>query len=96
MPDRLRVVDHHAKWLDRQVRAAVAIGINVLDAQAAAKAFLALLPPGADPDTYIVPPHAMEQDLTSPEILADARVAWYADENIPAAFKRILDAGEVE
>jgi hypothetical protein len=80
------------RWADKQVSAAIARGVNPLDAQAAVKAFLRLLPPGADPDTYVVPPYQLEQELFSQ--VADSRAAWY--ENTPQPFKRILDAGSAE
>lgn len=78
------------KWADGQVRAAVARGINVLDAAKAVKDFLRLLPPGADPDTYIVPPRYLEQDL--PLMVDDARAAWY--EEVDPRYARLLDASE--
>lgn len=84
------------KWRTKQVNAAVARGLNVLDAQNAVDTFLALLPSGADPDTYIVPSYQLEQQLPSVAILADARAAWYGDEDIQPRFKRILDAKGVE
>ncbi len=84
----------HEKWLNDQVRAAVAIGINPLDAISAAKAFLALLPPGADPYTYVVPAYQLEQDITSEALRQDAMVAFVAREDVPSQFKLILAAGE--
>jgi len=84
------------RWANSQVAAAVAIGINPLDAQRAAKAFLALLPPGADPNTYIVPGHQLEQDITAPEMAQDALSAFVAREDVPSQFKLILAAGEGE
>lgn len=84
----------HSKWLNDQVAAAVAIGINPLDAISAAKAFLALLPAGADPYTYIVPAERLEQDITSEAIQQDAMVAWVAREDVPSQWKLILAAGE--
>lgn len=80
------------RWADGQVRAAIARGINPLDAQAAVKAFLKLLPPGADPDTYVVPPRQLEQVLGSEAVIADARSAWYAE--VDSRYARILDATE--
>jgi hypothetical protein len=77
------------KWANKQVSAAISRGVNVIDAQAAVKAFLRLLPPGADPATYVVPAYQLQQELFTQ--VADARAAWY--ENTPQPFKRILDAG---
>lgn len=84
----------HEKWLTQQVNAAVAIGINPLDAMSAAKAFLALLPPGADPNTYVAPAYALEQDITSEAIQQDALASFVAREDVPSQWKLILAAGE--
>lgn len=84
----------HSKWLQAQVNAAVAIGINPIDAHNAAKAFLALLPADADPDTYIVPAYALEQDVSDPALVQDAVNAWAGDEEVATRFKLILLAGE--
>jgi hypothetical protein len=78
------------KWADRQVRAAVARGINPLDAEKAVKDFLKLLPPGADPDTYVVPAYQLEQNLALQ--VDDARASWFSD--VDPRFARILDAME--
>lgn len=86
----------HSKFLNAQVAAAVAIGINPLDAMSAAKAFLALLPPGADPNTYIVPAYALEQDITSEAIRQDAMASFVARPDISSQFKLILAAGDSE
>lgn len=86
----------HEKWLQQQVNAAVAIGINPLDAQRAAKAFLALLPPGADPNTYVVPGAQLEQDITSEAVRMDALAAWVSRDDVPSQFKLILSAGDSE
>lgn len=83
----------HRKWLDKQIRAAVDIGINPLDATRAAQTLLALLPVGADPDTYILPAQALEQDISDPALAQDALVAFVASEDVPSQFKLILAAG---
>ena len=84
----------HEKFLTQQVNSAAAIGVNPLDAMSAAKAFLALLPPGADPYTYIVPAYQLEQDITSEALRQDAMVSFVAREDVPSQFKLILAAGE--
>lgn len=83
----------HSKWLQTQVNAAISIGVNPLDAQNAARAFLDLLPDGADPDTYTLPAQAMEQDITQQAYKDDAVSAWVGDDNVPARFKLLLVAG---
>lgn len=82
----------YSKWANRQIAVAIELGVNPLDATRAVNEFLAMLPPGADPDTYIVPARALEQPLPTEQILADLRADWYGDEAIPARFKRLLDA----
>lgn len=84
----------HEKWLQRQLSVAVELGINPLDAQKSLRAFLDLLPCGADPDTYIVPAERLEQDITSQALRDDAVADWVANEAIPARFKLLLVAGE--
>jgi hypothetical protein len=83
----------HSKWANKQVQAAIELGINPLDAANAVRAFLDLLPPGADPATYTLPAQAMEQDITAPELLQDATAAWVGREDVPTRFKLLLLAG---
>lgn len=83
--------DELERWKTKQINAAIAIGINPLDAANAVKRFLDKLPYGADPNTYIPPAYTLEQDLTSAEVKNDLRAEWY--ERAPRRFKRLLDAG---
>lgn len=78
------------KWASKQIAAAVAIGVNPLDAANSTRAFLALLPAGTDPDTYVPPAYALQQDVTSPAVLADARADWYS--KVEPRYARLLDA----
>lgn len=78
------------KWATKQVQAAVSRGVHPLDAQKAVRAFLALLPAGADPDTYIVPAMRLEQDVSSPQVADDLRAVWY--ERTEPRYARLLDA----
>lgn len=80
------------KWKSAQIAAAVALGINPLDAASAMRSFLAMLPQGADPATYIVPSERLEQDIMSDAIVQDSRSEWYGAERIPSTYKRLLDA----
>lgn len=84
----------HSKWATKQVNVLVGIGVNILDAQRAVSEFLALLPPGADPDTYIVPARDMEQDISDPKYVDDAAAAWVANDDIDSRFKLIILAGD--
>lgn len=79
-----------AKWQQQQVRAAVARGVNPIDATAAAKAFVSALPPGADPDTYVLPEWQLTQDLTQPQYRDDANAFWFG--TVDLRFATILDA----
>lgn len=84
--------DELDKWSNAQIHAAVARGINPLDAQNAVKRFLAKLPVGADPNTYVPADYFASEDLTSAAVLADVRAHWYGDERVAARYKRLLDA----
>mgnify|MGYP004707751393 CR=1 FL=1 len=84
----------HEKWANKQIATAVSLGVSLANATKAAQWVLDHLPPGADPATYIFTASQMEQDISTPEMLQDARVDFYADENVPAQFKRIIDAGD--
>lgn len=81
----------HEKWASKQIAAAVALGINPLDAQMAVNAFLAMLPFVENPDTYIMPAYRLEQDLKSQRVIDDARADWYAKSD--PRYARLLDAG---
>lgn len=86
----------HERWANSQVAALVALGVNPVDAQASVDFVLRHLPAGADPATYILPDTALVDELTTREVVADARIAFYTDEDVPAKYKRILDAKETE
>lgn len=81
------------RWQSRQIDAIVARGINPLDAAAAVKRFLAKLPPGADPDSY-VPQDYAGVDVSSKEVIDDARANWYG--KVDAKHVRLLDARGTE
>lgn len=78
------------RWKSKQIAAAIDRGVNPLDATRAMNEFLASLPPGADPTTYIRPAESLNQDLT--KFADDANETWFSD-NAPT-FKRLLSAGE--
>lgn len=80
------------KWKSKQIQAAISRGVNPIDAVKAMNDFLAHLPPGADPATYIRPADSLEQDLT--QFTDDANEAWMS--NAPQQYKRLLGAGEGE
>lgn len=82
----------HEKWASQQIAIAIELGVNPLDAAEAMRAYLAVLPPNADPATYILPAYALEQDIDAKEYIDDARVEWYGREDIAPTWKRLLDA----
>lgn len=82
------------RWKTKQIAAAVSLGVNPLDAAKAVNEFLAMLPTGADPDTYIVPARALEQELASERVLDDLRADWYG--KVDGRYARLLDAGSSE
>lgn len=77
----------------QQIAAAVAMGVNPLDALNAVNALLALVPMGVDPATYIVPGAQLVQDVSEPRFASDALAAWVGNDDIPARFKLLLAAG---
>lgn len=82
------------RWKSRQIQAAIERGIHPLDAARSLEEFLATLPVGADPETYVRPARELEQVLPTGAVLADARAAWFSD--VDARYARILDARQSE
>lgn len=84
------------KWADRQVKALIDAGVNPLDAELSAQWVLDTAPADADLDTWIPTVLQIAENPDDPALVQDARVDWYAKEETPAKFKRLLDAKEVE
>lgn len=84
-------MDAH-KWIDKQTKALIDAGVNPVDAQRSAKWAIDTMPAGADPDTWIPTVLDIAENPDDPAVVQDTRVAWYADESVPAKFKRLLDA----
>lgn len=82
------------RWRTQQINAAIERGVNPLDAAKAMDAYLATLPPGADPATYVAPARTLEQVLPTHAIVDDARGAWYGD--VEPRVARLLDAKDEE
>lgn len=80
------------RFANKQVAALIAAGQNPLDAHNQVARFLAKLPAGADPNTYVPRDVPSSEELTGKAALDDARAAWYGDESVPKRFKRLLDA----
>lgn len=87
--------DELAKWAADEVNALISCGIDPLDAQNTVKRVLAKLPAGADPRTWTPTAPLGDVEITENDI-QDARADWYASETVPAKFKMILDAPEVD
>ena len=83
------------KWAERQIRVMVECGVSLANAQAAVAFALKRLPQGADPETYILPAELLEQNVSDPALLQDARVDWYQQEHVANQYKRLLDARPV-
>jgi hypothetical protein len=77
---------------EQQIAALVAIGYTLADAAAVVSAALALVPPGADPATWLPSAESLDAPIDDADV-AQARNEWYA--TAPDAFARLLDAGEV-
>jgi hypothetical protein len=80
------------RWASRQIAALIDAGTNAIDAHNQVTRFLAKLPVGADPSTYVSRDTVSSEDLTSKAVLNDLRSAWYGSDSVEARFKRILDA----
>jgi len=86
-----------AKWAERQVEALIEMGDDPLDAEKFVADALAMVPEGEDPGTWIPDAEALALSFTvAAADVADARADWYASEDVPNAWKRLLDATEVE
>ena len=77
-------------WAEKQIAALVAVGVDLQVAQATIKRILDRLPEGEDPGTY-EPIDSDSVQITPADIVA-ARAAWYAADNVPPKYKRLLDA----
>lgn len=83
------------RWAERQIEALIEMGDDPQDAEKFVAAVLARAPEGADLDAYVPSPLLATRDaaITDGDV-ADARADWYASEDVPARFKRLLDARE--
>lgn len=86
----------HQQWADQQRTALLELGYDLADIQKRIDWILEHLPPGADPATHIFDPNELYLEPSDPEQEMDARVAWLADDAVPARFKLLLDAKEEE
>lgn len=81
-------------WQETQIQALIAAGVDAADAQASVAFVEHCLYPGVDPATYLPEALMLAVGLTQ-DFVQDARIAWFASDDVPAKFKRILDATEV-
>ena len=83
------------RWAETQIADLIEGGADPLDAEKIVGAALAAIPMGEDPATYVQTPMAAARDgeITAEDI-ADARADWYASDEVPQRYKRILDAKE--
>lgn len=83
------------RWAERQIEALIEMGDDPQDAEKFVAAVLARVPEGEDPDTYLPRDIFAARDAAvTEEDVADARADWYASDDVPARFKRLLDAKE--
>jgi hypothetical protein len=83
------------KWAEAQIRVLVECGVSLANAQAAIAFALRRLPANADPQSYILDASLLEQNVSEPALVQDARADWYQHDHVPLAYKRILDARSV-
>ena len=81
----------HRQWAEFQIRALMDAGLDLMDAQRSIKWVLDNLPEGADPATWVPTAAQLETTIAAAAIM-DARVDWYAKEETPPQWKRLLDA----
>ena len=83
------------RWAHEQVRALVALGEDLQDATEFVLQARALLPLGADSETYIPTDSQLDAlaTITDGDLVA-ARRDWYTKDSVPQQFKMILDAQE--
>jgi len=89
------MVDATTAWAEQQIKELLTLGVDLADAQASIAFVLDNLPAGDDPATWI-PDAALLDEPLDDAAIDDARIAYYAGDHIPARFKRLLDAGEVQ
>ena len=83
------------KWAEGQMADLIEAGADPLDAEKVVAAALAAIPTGEDPATWTQGPVAAARDAEiTDEDIADARADWYASDDVPTQYKRILDARE--
>ena len=84
------------RWAEEQIAAFIDMGDSPADAERFVALALSWVPEGEDPATYLPPAHVVIASATvTDEDVADARADWYASEDVPNAWKRLLDAREV-
>lgn len=81
------------KWAEGQTRVLVAAGVAPQVAERSVQWVLDNLPPGQDPATWVPAPELVAgfANPTADDV-KEARTDWYASKDVPAKFKRLLDA----
>jgi hypothetical protein len=87
-------IDELERWKTEQIGAAVARGINPIDAAKSMADFLFSVPSNTDPIGYVRPVVTLIQDVSSQALRDDANGDWYA--RVASRFARLLDAREIE
>jgi hypothetical protein len=84
-----------AKWIEEQASALVDAGDDPLDATDWATQAARWIPKGEDPETFVPFLGGEGGQVTIADII-DARADWYANDDVPPEYKRLLDATETE
>ena len=85
-------------WVQKQIGVLIDLGDDFADAEETTLQALRAMPDDvADPDRWVESVYQSADDagITAADI-ASARAAWYASDDIPPQYKRILDAEETE
>ena len=82
-----------ATWFEQQVNTLIALGDSPQDAEEFVKQALLWVPPGTAPESYWpTVPDLQSLSVSTAEDIMDARIDWYASDDVPADLKRLLDA----
>lgn len=82
------------KFVLQQTAALLALGVPAVDVERSLVWLEKRLPVDADPAAWIPTLSELFEEPAGEAAVLDARIDWYS--NVPARFKRLLDARELE
>lgn len=82
------------RFVLQQTTTLLALGVPVADVERSLVWLEQRLPVDADPTTWIPTASELYEEPASEAAVLDARIDWYS--NVPARFKRLLDARGIE